>query len=304
VDHVLITGAAGFIGSALTEALRADGTHVTPVDDLSVPSWRPRPAGLQARDVRSLTPEDLDGVDTIVHLAAHKSVPASFHADTFGHNTAVDRHLLTVFTASGARRLLLATSCEVYGDQPGPLAETAPLRPRSPYAVGKAATEHLTEVYRLMTPADRQQFATIRLFNTFGPFEGDDAVVPAFLDAAADGRPLPVEGNGSQARDLTHIDDTIGMLRRILAGRELPPTLNVGLGHTTTILELAQQMIALTGHGSIEHTAPRPNEISSFTADMRRFESLYGPVPRRDLRDALADTRDRRAAARPALTAR
>ncbi|WP_405775716.1 NAD-dependent epimerase/dehydratase family protein [Streptomyces sp. NBC_01538] len=298
MDDVLITGAAGFIGSALTAALRAYGVHVTAVDDLSVPFWRPHPAGLQIRDVRTLTPQDLEGTDTVVHLAAHKSVPGSFRDQTFEHNTAADRHLLEVFTASSARRLLLATSCEVYGQHHGPLSEQTPLQPRSPYAAGKAATEHLSLVYRpLLGP--EQQLTTLRFFNTFGPLEGSDAVVPAFLDAAAEGRPLVIEGDGSQARDLTHIDDTTTMLTNILQRRTLPPALNLGSGRTITVLELADTVIALTGRGTIRHTDPRPNEIDSFTADMSLYHRLYGPVPTGDLVQALADTRLGRDAARP-----
>lgn len=298
MENVLITGAAGFIGSALTEALRTNGVQVTPVDDLSVPDWRPQPDGLQIRDVRTLTPTDLVGTDTVVHLAARKSVPGSFRDQTFEHNVSVDRHVLEVFTNSLARRLLLATSCEVYGQQNGPLGEDAPLQPRSPYAAGKAATEHLAHVYRPLLEAG-QQIATIRFFNCFGPYESPDAVVPAFLDAAAEGRPLVIEGDGTQARDLTHIDDTITMLTRILRRRELPHALNCGSGRTVTVRQLADTIIALTGRGTIRHSPPRPNEITSFTADTTLYRRTYGPVPERTLLDALADTRLRRDAARP-----
>lgn len=127
--NVLITGGAGFIGSALTDALRLAGHTVTPLDNLSVSSRRPSRKGLVVRDVRSLTAQDLDGVDTVVHLAALKSVPASFEVGGFEHNVAVDRHILHTFVGSTARRLLLASSCEVYGEQQGPLAESAPYAP-------------------------------------------------------------------------------------------------------------------------------------------------------------------------------
>ncbi|MFF1496628.1 NAD-dependent epimerase/dehydratase family protein [Streptomyces sp. NPDC058304] len=82
----MITGGAGFIGSALTQPLRIAGHTVSPLDNLSVTSTRPRPQDLQVRDVRSLTARDLDGVDTVVPLAALKSVPASFEVGGFEHN--------------------------------------------------------------------------------------------------------------------------------------------------------------------------------------------------------------------------
>ncbi|MET9260541.1 NAD(P)-dependent oxidoreductase [Amycolatopsis sp. NPDC004079] len=287
--HLLITGAAGFIGSALTRALRTAGHTVTAVDDLSVESPRARPDGLQVRDVRSLTPHDLDGADTVVHLAAHKSVPASFLTDAFEHNTAADAHLIRAFARSTARRLLLASSCEVYGQHAGPLPETAARAPRSPYATGKAATEHLAEVYRPLLGPGRQ-IAVARLFNTFGPDEGADAVVPAFLDAAADDGELTMEGDGGQARDLTHIDDMTAMLTRILARRDLLPIVNCGSGRACTILELARSVIRVAGGGRVRRVPARPNEIRSFTADTTLFADVYGLLPHRPLAAALADT--------------
>lgn len=286
---LLITGAAGFIGSALTTAMRAAGHDVTALDDLSVSSPRRRPDGLQVRDARSLTPHDLDGLDTVVHLAAHKSVPKSFDPGGFEHNTAVDRHVIHAFTASTARRLVLASSCEVYGQQPGPLAESAPHAPRSPYAAGKAATEHLAAIYRDLL-GDGRQIGAIRFFNTFGPDEDPDAVVPAFLDAALAGRPLTVEGDGSQARDLSHIDDTVVMLGAILASPCLPPAINCGSGRAVTVTALAEAVIRAAGHGTVTRAPARPNEIQSFTADMRLYASLYGTPPARPLDEALAVT--------------
>ncbi|MEU5240951.1 NAD-dependent epimerase/dehydratase family protein [Streptomyces lydicus] len=287
--ELLITGAAGFIGSALTGALRSDGHAVTAVDDLSVISPRPQPAGLQVRDVRDLTLADLDGCDTVVHLAAHKSVPESFEVGGFEHNVAVDRHLIHTFVASRARRLLLASSCEVYGQQSGPLAEDAPHAPRSPYAAGKAATEHLADIYRSRLQAGRE-LGIVRFFNTFGPHEDPDAVVPAFLDAAAADRPLTIEGDGAQARDLTHIDDAVTILTRILAGPTLLPVVNCGSGRAISVRDLAQAVIRAAGRGTVTHTTARPNEISSFTADMSLFTRVYGPAPYRPLEQALADT--------------
>ncbi|MGR3935256.1 NAD-dependent epimerase/dehydratase family protein [Streptomyces sp. BRA346] len=287
--ELLITGAAGFIGSALTEALRSAGHAVTAVDDLSVTSPRPQPADLQVRDVRHLTPADLDGCDTVVHLAARKSVPASFQVGGFEHNVAVDRHLIHAFAASRARRLLLASSCEVYGQQTGPLAEHAPHAPRSPYAAGKAATEHLADIYRPRLEAGRQ-LGIVRFFNTFGPHEDPDAVVPAFLDAAAADRPLTIEGDGAQARDLTHIDDAVTILARILAGPTLLPVVNCGSGQAISVRDLAQAVIRAAGRGRVTHTAARPNEIASFTADMSLFTRVYGPARHRPLEQALAHT--------------
>ncbi|MGW6950970.1 NAD-dependent epimerase/dehydratase family protein [Streptomyces xanthophaeus] len=291
----MITGGAGFIGSALTQALRIGGHTVTPVDNLSVTSRRrPSAQGLQVRDARALTSQDLDGVDTVVHLAALKSVPASFEVGGFEHNVAVDRHMIHTFTNSTARRLLLASSCEVYGEQCGPLAESAPYAPRSPYAAGKVATEQLAEVYRPRLE-DGRQLGVVRFFNTFGPDEGADAVVPAFLDAVTEDRPLRIEGDGTQARDLTYIDDAVTMLTRVLNAPGLLPVVNCGSGVPVSVLDLAHAVIRAAGRGTITYTAPRINEISSFTADQTLFTRAFGPVTRRSLDEALALSVQRRA---------
>ncbi|MFE4263445.1 NAD-dependent epimerase/dehydratase family protein [Streptomyces sp. NPDC056883] len=285
--NLLITGGAGFIGSALTQALRAAGHAVTPLDNLSVASRRRPPTDLQVRDVRSLTAQDLDNVDTVVHLAALKSVPESFEIGGFEHNVAVDRHILHSFVGSTARRLLLASSCEVYGQQSGPLAESASYAPRSPYAAGKVATEQLVGVYRSLLDDDRQ-IGVVRFFNTFGAHEDPDAVVPAFLSAVAEGRPLTIDGDGTQARDMTYIDDSVTMLTRILDAPELLPVVNCGSGTAIPVLDLARAVIRAAGSGTITHTAPRVNEIDSFTADLSLFTRMYGAVDRIPLDEALS----------------
>ncbi|MFD9535079.1 NAD-dependent epimerase/dehydratase family protein [Streptomyces sp. NPDC060010] len=293
--NLLITGGAGFIGSALTQALRIAGHTVTPLDNLSVTSrWRPSPKGLTVRDVRSLTSRDLDGVDTVVHLAALKSVPASFEVGGFEHNVAVDRHVIHTFVGSTARRLLLASSCEVYGEQTGPLAESAPYAPRSPYATGKVATELLAGIYRPRLEGGRQ-LGVVRFFNTFGPHEDPDAVVPAYLDAVAEDRPLTIDGDGSQARNLTYIDDAVTMLTRVLAASELLPVVNCGSGRAVSIRDLADAVIRTAGRGTLTHAAARINEIASFTADQSLFTRTYGPVDRLPLDKALARSLQTRA---------
>ncbi|MFE3610474.1 NAD-dependent epimerase/dehydratase family protein [Streptomyces goshikiensis] len=294
----MVTGGAGFIGSALTQSLRIAGHMVTPVDNLSVTSPRPRPTDLQVRDVRSLTTGDLDTVDTVVHLAALKSVPASFEVGGFEHNVAADRHVIHTFTSSTARRLLLASSCEVYGEQSGPLAESAPYAPRSPYAAGKVATEQMADIYRPRLESDRE-IGVVRFFNTFGPYENPDAVVPAFLDAVAENRPLVIEGHGRQARDLTYIDDAVTMLNRILGAPALLPVINCGSGRAVSILDLAQAVIRAAGRGTTTHDAARINEISSFTADLDLFHRAYGAIDRTPLDEALALSLQTRT---PALT--
>ncbi|MFI2645921.1 NAD-dependent epimerase/dehydratase family protein [Streptomyces sp. NPDC018610] len=284
---VLITGAAGFIGRNLAARLTADGHRVRCVDNFRVPPTGPLPVPVETRDVRELTADDLAGVDTVVHLAALKSVPGSFHDPAnLTHNLGVDHHILATFARSDARRLLMAGTCEVYGERLGYNRETDTLRPRSPYAVGKAASEMLAHVYRSLAPG--KQIGVARFFNTYGPDEGADAVVPAFIDAVDTAGLCRVEGDGAQARDMTHIDDMVSMLTLVLAAEELPEVVNLGSGQATSVREIAEHIIGVAGGGSIEYVASRPNEILSFIADMSLFHATLGHSPRRDLTDGLS----------------
>jgi nucleoside-diphosphate-sugar epimerase len=279
--HILITGAAGFIGRNLTARLRVAGHHVTAVDDLSIPAHGPVPDHLIRQDVRQLVPAHLDGVDAVVHLAARKNVPDSFHdPDQMIHNIAVDQHLLTIAAAAGTPRILLASSCEVYGAANRVTTETDPVSPRSPYAAGKATTEHLAAVTAALHPT--QKVTCLRLYNTYGPDEGPDAVVPAFLNAVTAGAPLTIEGDGTQSRDLSHIDDMTSMITTVLTSSSTPPpVLNLGSGTTVTIADVARHVLTAAATGTIAHVTARPNEITAFIADMSLYRTLYGPPPTR-----------------------
>lgn len=288
MQSILITGAAGFIGRNLARELTAHGAQVRGIDNFCVPPTGRLTVPVEHRDVRELTAGELDGFDTIIHLAALKSVPGSFHNPVnLTHNLSVDHHILAAHHDSACPRLLMASTCEIYGDQVGYNRETDPFAPRSPYAVGKAASEMLAEVYRAMAPG--KQIGIARFFNTYGPDEGADAVVPAFLDAVAEGSPCRIEGDGEQGRDMTYIDDMTAMLRNLLAHPRLPRTVNLGSGRVTRINEIAHHVIDVHGGGRIEHVGERPNEIAAFSADMHQYARLLGAVPMRDVRDGIRE---------------
>ncbi|MFF8905943.1 NAD-dependent epimerase/dehydratase family protein [Streptomyces olivaceoviridis] len=284
--NVLVTGAAGFIGRNICHRLSSEGLAVRGVDNFSVAPTGQSPMPIERKDVRHLTVSDLSNVDTVIHLAALKSVPGSFSsAENLTHNLSVDHHILALHHASSCPRLLMASTCEVYGQQGGYNRESDALAPRSPYAVGKAASEMLADVYRTLNL--EKQIGVVRFFNTYGPDEGGDAVVPAFLDSVADGRPCEVEGDGTQARDMTHIDDMVAMLWQVLAHEQLPHTINLGSGTAVPIRKLAAKIVEIEGQGAIRHTQDRPNEIAAFTADMHRYIGLFGNLPSRSLDEGL-----------------
>lgn len=293
IRDALITGGAGFIGRNLGRALRDRGVSTRLVDNLAVPPFVPPPDDVEIRDVRDLEPADFEEVDVVVHLAALKSVPESFKSRAnLRDNLEIDHHILDVFGRSSARRILMASSCEVYGWKHGASRECDPIDPQSPYAVGKSASEKLASVYRRLHP--RKQFGIARFFNVYGPDAGGDAVIPAFIDALNEGRPLVIEGDGSQARDLSHIDDIAEMLVELLFARQLREVTNLGSGHAVTVMSAARRLIEVHGRGDIEFKDPRPNEIAGFIASLAAYERSFGRVARRPFEEAVADVYDRR----------
>jgi nucleoside-diphosphate-sugar epimerase len=284
MEKILITGAAGFIGRNLVRALEERGSSVTPVDDLSVtPLVPPQRNQIVRRSVLQLRPADFKGVDTVVHLAAKKHVGKSFKdRSIFQHNTTTDHHLLDMVTRMRVPRVFLASSCEVYGDQGNrPLAERERLRPLSPYAVSKAAMEHLANVYRRMDPG--RKITVLRLFNIYGPDENPDAVVPRFIHDVQRFGYVQIEGSGVQRRDFTYIGDAVQMLVRVIESDDPPACLNIGSGTSVSIDEIARRVVGRFSPAQVRYGSPRVNEISNFTADLGTFHKRYGSLPRTDL---------------------
>ena len=196
-------------------------------------------------DVLDLGVRDLAGVTTVVHLAARKSVPASFeNRDDIARNVLVDRHLVEIVARAHVRRLLVASSCEVYGARAVgvPIAEAVTFAPRSPYAVSKVALEHLADVY---ARPDAETTA-LRFFNVYGPDEGLDAVVPRFIAEIRATGGLTIEDDGEQRRDFNYVDDVVDMVVQIVQyDRRLPRAINVGSGRSRSIRELAGIVLGL-----------------------------------------------------------
>ena len=297
--RILITGGAGFIGRSCAAWLTEHGHFVSCIDNFSTASAIPPNDAVSMLDVRDLSPNDLN-FDVILHLAALKSVPGSFNEpEQILHNVGVDHHILRAFSASTrTKRLVMASSCEIYGERGRPASEWMAPNPRSPYAVGKVSSEYLASVYRIMHP--EQEICVLRLHNIFGSAEGGEAVISAFIDAILERRPFFIQGTGNQARDFTHIDDASKMIANVLLDRRpLPQVLNIGSGAATSVAELAQVFHELSGGNlEIEFSAERVNEVESFVADMTLYESLYGGVRHGSMRQKLADSLKRRAVIR------
>lgn len=254
-SRVLITGGAGFIGSHLARRLAAVA-EVTVLDDLRS-GFEHNLAGVRCRFVRgSILDESalgpaIAGADTVYHLAALVSVPESVARPALCAelNTEGTRRVLAAARLAGARKVVLASSAAIYGDDPTvPKVETMPPAPRSPYAATKLAGEGLLEEYHA---AHGLGTTSLRFFNVFGP--GQDprsayaAAVPIFIARALRGEPIVIHGDGGQTRDFIHVADVVGALLFAGATDTLNGTYNVGSGRGRSIRELAEEIIRLTG---------------------------------------------------------
>ena len=267
--HVVITGGAGFLGSHLCERFLAEGSRVTAVDNLLTGS-RDNIAHLLddsrftlvERDVtRHL---DIEGdVDAILHFASPAS-PIDYlrlPIQTLKVGSLGTHNMLGLALAKGARFLIASTS-EVYGDpQVHPQPETYwghvnPIGPRGVYDAAKRFAEAITFAYHRSHGVDVR---VARIFNTYGPRMRieDGRAIPAFMNAAIDGVPLPIHGDGLQTRSLSYVDDMVDGFVALLTRDEIGPV-NLGSPFEVTMLQLAEAVQDACGsHPGVE-LHPRP----------------------------------------------
>jgi nucleoside-diphosphate-sugar epimerase len=280
---VVVTGAAGFIGSHLTESLLADGHEVTGVDAFT--DYYPRPTKernleksrshgkfrlvegrLQDLDLRPL----LDGVDRVFHLAAQAGVRASWgreFAHYTDHNVLATQRLLEAARAAEGPRVVYASSSSVYGDAPTlPLREDARCEPVSPYGVSKLAAEHLGVLYHRNFGLP---VVSLRYFTVYGPRQRPDMAFHRFLKAARDAEPIHLYGDGGQTRDFTFVSDIVAATRAAADSGRPGSVYNVGGGERVVLSDVLRQIEGVTG---------------------RRLTIVRDEVQKGDMRDTFADT--------------
>jgi UDP-glucose 4-epimerase len=278
----LVTGAAGFIGSHLVDALLAQGLPVIGIDNLSVgrmsnladaqrnPNFRF--VGGDIRDpgaVNAIMP----GVDRVFHLGALADIVPSIERPLEYFSTNVDGTFTVLEAAkkAGVKRFVYAASSSCYGlAETLPTPETAPIRPEYPYALTKRLGEelvlHWAQVYNM--PA-----MSLRFFNVFGPRARTSgtygAVFGVFLAQKRAGKPYTVVGDGSQTRDFTYVADIVSALIRAADSDICGEAVNIGSGDTYSI----SYLVSLLG-GEVVHVPKRPGEPDSTFADTSKAERL------------------------------
>jgi UDP-glucose 4-epimerase len=299
--RLLITGGAGFIGSNLARLALGAGHEITVLDDFST-GFRDNLEGLDVRLVEGSVADPaaagtaMDGVDSVVHLGALGSVPRSI-ADPVATHVANATGTLTVLEAAraaGVRHVSCASSSSVYGLNPAlPKHEREWVRPMSPYAVTKLATEQYTLAYQQGYGMDTLAF---RFFNVYGPRQRAGhvyaAVIPVFVDALLRGESLPVNGDGTNSRDFTYVGTVCRVLLDAAERRVThPEPVNLAFGTNTTLLELVDRIEDAAGiPATVEHRAPRPGDVRHSQADNTSLRALFPDVSPVSLEQGLAET--------------
>jgi dTDP-glucose 4,6-dehydratase len=303
--RLVITGAAGFLGSHLTDRFLADGHEVVGVDNL-VTGHRSNLAHLAREprfafhemNVSDALPSDaaLGKVDGVLHFASPASpIDYQIHAvETLRVGAHATYNCLELARRRGARFMIASTS-EVYGDplvHPQPESywgNVNPVGTRSMYDEAKRFAEAMTMAYHRSHGVDTR---ILRIFNTYGPRmqPRDGRVVSNFIVQALSGEPLTIYGDGSQTRSFCYVDDEIeGIYRLFMRGTHEPT--NIGNPDEYTVKQLAEIVLELTGSSAPIEYLPLPQDDPKVRKpDISRARAQLGWEPRVDVRDGVART--------------
>jgi len=282
---VLVTGGAGFIGSHIAEYFAEEGHTVRILDNLATGYIKNIPQNKNIEFIQgdicyfSFVEKAVSGIDYVFHEAALVSVPLSCErpAEAFRINTLGTLNVLKACVKANVNKFVTASSAAVYGNNPVlPKREDMYPEPASPYAISKLDGEYLA---RMFYENHGLRTTCLRYFNVYGPRQDPRspyaAVIPIFLDRAKAGKDLIIYGDGLQSRDFVHVKDVV---RANVAALEHGDgqVFNVAMGKSVTILELAENIIKLTGSSSkIVHAAPRAGDVKDSRADVSKISSWW-----------------------------
>lgn len=301
--NFLVTGAAGFLGAALSNRLVQAGHAVRGLDDLSSgdPARLLPQVHLTRGDVndRPKLWTLLQGVDCVYHLAARVSVPESvlypreYNAANVGGTVSVMEAMRDV----GVKRVVLASSGAVYGDQgQQPLREDMRPNPRSPYAVSKLAAEYYVRTIGILWKIET---VALRIFNAYGPGQPLPAahapVIPRFLKQALSGGSLVAHGDGAQTRDYVYLDDVLEALLAAATAQSVDQrVINVGSGQETSVRDLMACLAKATGRQlDVIFSRSEDGGVSRMCADLSLAAQKLDFRPRLTLAEGLRLTLER-----------
>ncbi len=291
--RVLVTGGAGFVGSALWPRLVAAGHEVLVVDDLSTGVWGSGhrdvlfQAGAVGDPALAVTVNDF-APHRVFHLAARHYIPwcDAHPGQTREVNVSGLRWLLRSLEAAPLTALVFASSAAVYGFSDTALPETAALRPTGSYGESKREGERILTAYARQHPAVR--VAAARLFNVFGPGDRTPHVIPRLFDAVRAGEPVTV-GNLWPLRDYVFVEDVVDALLALGQGSAGWSVHNVAKGQGDSVLDVLQALQDIHGVDTAVRVDPARvrEDDGHLVGDISRIRASTGWFPRHSLRSGL-----------------
>jgi dTDP-glucose 4,6-dehydratase len=305
--RVAVTGAGGFIGSHLVEALVAAGASVTAIvrynsrsDDGNLEFIDPDARG--ALTVHRIDLTDIDatrramaGAEIVFNLAAYIGIPYSYVSpqDTVMNNMASTMNVLLLAREGAIGKVMQTSTSEVYGSaRIVPIPETHPLQPQSPYSASKIATDSvaLSFHYSFGIP-----LVIVRPFNTYGPRQSARAVIPSVAMQAIAGTDIRV-GATDTTRDFNYVTDTVrGFMMCAAADAAIGEVINIGAGHEVSIASTIEEIVRVVGRDvrivrDEARIRPEKSEVTRLWADITKARTLLGYQPQVELREGLERT--------------
>lgn len=308
MNTILVTGAAGFIGSNFVrtvlrdrpkvQVLALDGlTYAGNLENLAdcLTDSRCRFVRADICDAKALAPVFADGLNAVVNFAAETHVDRSIlGAQAFAQTNFLGvQVLLDLVREHGVQRFLQVSTDEVYGSlgKTGLFTEQTPLAANSPYSASKAGADLLVQAYHHTFGVPT---LITRCSNNYGPYQFPEKLIPLFVTNLVEGKKVPLYGDGLNVRDWIHVQDHCDAILLILERAKPGSLYNIGGNCELPNIEIVRRLLAHLGHDEsmIERVADRPGHDRRYAMDITRLTNDLGWKPRVDFDSGLAETID------------